>query len=150
MFLEHSRYLINDNWMNEWRWPTKERTWSLSLRCHMNAVIFYLGHTPSITSRIGMICIAALAKSCVQNGLEQILLLRNHKGVPHMPSYWTCITHCSYPLFQGKWSKDLSQDSPCRERLISGLITSFYKWLQRASASTSSPPQYQSLLFSYL
>lgn len=127
MCLAHSRCLekvwwMTVEWMNESGQQRKElEAFNLSLSCqYENAVIFYLGHTPGITSRMGMICTAALAKSCVQNNLEQTLLLRDHKGVSHMPIYLACISHHSYPLFKGKWSRELSQKSLSRARLISG------------------------------
>lgn len=100
-----------------------------------NAAIFHLGHSPGITSRNGMSCTAALAKSCVQNGLEKIPPLRDNKGLSHMPGYLACIIHHGYPFFRGEWCDDLSQDSLSREWMM---VAPFYKWLQRAPAFTSS------------
>lgn len=116
---------------------------NLSLNCqHENAVISYL----AITSRIGMICIAALAKS-----LSRMIWNRSR--------YWDTVKVCY--TCQSPWpASPITVTTLPRERIQGAqsritfggktnfwvMVASFCKILQRASASTSSTLQHQSPL----
>lgn len=116
---------------------------NLSLnRQRENAVISYLG----VTSRIGMICIAALAKSLSRMIWNRSCYRDAIKVYYTCQSPWPASPIAVTALPRGMIQGDQSRISFEGKDNFWVRVVSFWKWLQRASASTSSTPQHQSLL----